>query len=85
MSNFTIRGGEIDVIVENADTTVFIEVKVVDYIDDLFGYVTEKKLYFLHKAIEYYKYRHGVKTNSRIDVAFVKNDKIVEIYENVGA
>lgn len=84
MSNFTVRGGEIDLIVENEETTVFVEVKVVDHIDDLFGYVTEKKLYFLHKVIERYCQDHETKDALRIDVVFVKAGKIVEIYENVG-
>lgn len=84
MSNFTVRGGEIDLIVENNETTVFVEVKVVDHIDDLFGYVTEKKLYFLHKVIQRYCQDHETKDSLRIDVVFVKAGKIIEIYENVG-
>jgi len=59
-------------------------VKVIDHIDDLFGYITEKKLYFLRKAIAYYCHAHPTKNTIRIDVAFVKEGKIVEIYENIG-
>lgn len=83
-SNFTIRGGEIDLIVENTTTTAFIEVKVVDHIDDLFGYVTEKKLYYLRKTIAYYMREYPTKSDIRIDVVFVKNGSIYEVYENVG-
>lgn len=72
VSNFTIRGGEIDIIVESESTTVFIEVKVVDHIDDLFGYVTEKKLYYLRKTIAHYMYENIVRSNIRIDIVFVK-------------
>ena len=84
VSNFTIRGGEIDIIVENDDTTVFVEVKVINHIDDIFGYVTDKKLYFLRKAIEHYMIEQPTKPQIRLDVVFVKGDQIVEAYENVG-
>lgn len=69
---------------ENETTTVFIEVKVVDGMDDLFGYVTEKKLYFVHKTIAHYMRDYETKQNIRIDVVFVKRGKIFEVYENVG-
>ncbi len=85
MSNFTIRGGEIDIIMENADTTVFIEVKVVNHIDDIFDYVTEKKLYFLRKTIAHYCQQNTTKALIRVDVVFVKDGKIWEIYENIGS
>lgn len=83
-SNFTIRWGEIDLIVENDNTTVFVEVKVVDHIDDLFWYVTEKKLYFLHKTIEHYMREYETKKQIRIDVVFIQSMKIYQVYENVG-
>lgn len=83
MSNFTIRGWELDLIVENTDTTVFIEVKVVDHIDDLFGYLTQKKIYFLYKTIEWYRLKHSIRDIIRLDVVFVKNAQILEIYENI--
>ncbi|MBP6910472.1 hypothetical protein KBC03_02635 [Patescibacteria group bacterium] len=69
---------------EGEDVTIFIEVKVVDHIEDLFEYVTEKKLYFLHKTIANYAHNYPTKPNVRLDVVFVKDGKVFEVYENVG-
>jgi len=33
--NYTIKGGEIDIVAENQKEVVFIEVKVVDSLDDI--------------------------------------------------
>lgn len=84
VNNFTIRGGEIDCVMEGEKVTVFIEVKVIDTIEDIFDYVTEKKLYFLHKCIAQYCQEHAVKEDVRLDVVFVRDGKVSEVYENVG-
>jgi putative endonuclease len=81
--NFTIRGGEIDIIVENEDTCVFVEVKVVDYVNDLFSYISPKKLQTLTKTIQAYVFKHPTHKEMRVDIAFVKDNCILEIYENV--
>jgi Holliday junction resolvase-like predicted endonuclease len=63
---------------------VFVEVKVIDKIDDLHDYVTKKKLQFLKKAIAKYLYEHKlVDQEIQLDVVFVKNKIVVEIFHNV--
>lgn len=81
--NFTIRGGEIDIIVENKDTCVFVEVKVVDQVDDLFSYISPHKLQTLKRTIQDYVFKHPTNKEMRVDIAFVKENTIFEIYENV--
>jgi len=42
--NYTIRGGEIDIIACIKDEIIFVEVKVIDSIDDIHWFLTKKKL-----------------------------------------
>ena len=81
--NYTIRGGEIDCIVENDRYIVFVEVKVINHIDDLQSFITGKKLYYVQKTIEQYLHTHHVDKDPRLDVVFVKQGHIVEIFENI--
>lgn len=60
------------------------EVKCVDHTDDLFGYMTKKKLHTLKRAIEYYCAQTEIQyTEIRLDVVFVKYGQIIEIFENI--
>ena len=70
-ANRTIPGGEIDLIFESDTELIFIEVKTVDYIDDLDNYITKSKL----KALS--------TKDLRIDVVFLQQGEIIEIYENI--
>ena len=81
--NYTIRGGEIDIIAETNDELVFIEVKAVHHTDDLYNYITPVKLSALQKTINYYLYKHPQHKPFRLDVAFVKWNTIFQIYKNV--
>lgn len=81
--NFTIRGWEIDLIVSNKQEVVFVEVKVVDSQDDIYWYITQNKLNFLKKSIDYYVHNNDVKTDYRLDVVFIKWNEIYQVYENV--
>ncbi len=81
--NYTIRGGEIDCIVENDRYIVFVEVKVVNQIDDLQSFITGKKLYYVQKTIEQYLHTHHIDKDPRLDIAFVKQGQIIEIFENI--
>ena len=64
---------------------VVIEVKTVNDIDELDNYVTPKKIWFLQRTLE--NYLQNIDESRieyiRMDVVFVKNDKILEIYEDV--
>jgi Holliday junction resolvase-like predicted endonuclease len=60
-----------------------VEVKVVDHIDELHDYVTPKKLGHLRHTIEYYLLKHANDKEYWLDVVFVKNGSIQDIYNNV--
>lgn len=81
--NYTIRWWELDIVAENNDNIAFIEVKTVDHIDDLFDYISKKKIASIKKTMEYYLFGHPTKKDIQIDVVFVKNKNIIEIYENL--
>lgn len=81
--NFTIRGWEIDIIVEKGRERRFVEVKCVDYIDMLAGYITDGKRRALGKTVAVYNYRNPTQKNIAIDVVFVRNNHIVQIFENI--
>ena len=81
--NFTIRGGEIDLIVENESFIVFIEVKVVDSIEEWSGYLSARKLQAIERSIEEYCYRKWIEKEIRLDLVFVKNQQVIEIFENI--
>lgn len=81
--NYTIRGWEIDCIVENERHIVFVEVKVVNHIDDLQSFITGKKLYYVQKTIEQYLHTHHIDKDPRLDIVFVKHGAIIEVFENI--
>lgn len=81
--NFTIRWGEIDLIMESEKEVVFIEVKVVDGIEDWNEYLSLRKFQALERAIEDYCYRREIEKEIRLDAAFVQGGNVVEIYENI--
>lgn len=81
--NFTIRGGEIDLIVENESFIVFIEVKVVDSIEEWSGYLSARKLQAIERSIEEYCYRKWIEKEIRLDLVFVKNQQVIEVFENI--
>ncbi|MCK9467222.1 MAG: YraN family protein [Candidatus Absconditabacterales bacterium] len=82
-TNYTIPGGELDVIAQKDGTIVFVEVKVVEYVDDLMGYIKPQKLKFLGRTIEDYMYKKNLDFEVRLDVVFIKNNSILEVFENV--
>jgi len=82
-TNYTIPGGELDVIAQKNGEIVFVEVKVVNYVDDLMWYIKPQKLKFLEKTIQDYMYKKNLDFDVRLDVAFVKNNGILEVFENV--
>jgi len=82
-TNYTIRGGELDIVAENADELIFIEVKAVDRTNDLHEYITPTKLANLQMTIESYLRHYPTKKPFRLDVAFVRWNTIFDIYRNV--
>lgn len=83
--NYTIQWWEIDLLMKKWWELVVIEVKTVNNIDELDNYITDKKIWFLQRTLE--NFLQDMDENwiedIRMDVAFVKNDQILEIYEDV--
>ncbi len=80
---YTIPWGELDLIFQKDKLLTFVEVKVVDYIDDLQNYITPKKLWHIRYTIAYYLLQHPSNKEYVLDIVFVKDNSIFEIYENV--
>lgn len=81
--NFTIRGGEIDLILQDKKTLLFVEVKVVNYIENLHDYITAHKLQALQRSIETYLWKYPSEQQIRLDIVFVKGKQVVEVFENI--
>lgn len=83
--NYTIQWWEIDLLMEKWWELVLIEVKTVNHIDELDNYITERKIWFLQKTLESFLQKIDGKwiENIRLDVVFVKNGEIIEIYDDV--
>ncbi len=81
--NFTIRWWEIDLVMENDLTIIFVEVKVVNYIENLHDYITQKKLFVLRNSIDTYLWKYPTSKIVRIDIVFIKDQKIIEIIKNI--
>lgn len=64
---------------------VVIEVKTVNNIEELDNYITTKKIWFLQRTLDNYLQNTDENwiENIRMDVVFVKNGQILEIYEDV--
>lgn len=76
---------ELDIIAQDEKSNlIFVEVKCVDHTDDLFGYVTKKKLHTLKRSIEHYCIQTEREyAEIRLDIVFVKHGQIIEIFENI--
>lgn len=75
-TNFTFPGWEIDIIAKKDNILHFVEVKVVNYVDDIHWYISKQKLSFLDRSIQTYLYKNKVDLAHVLDVVFVKNWKI---------
>lgn len=80
--NRTIRGGEIDIVLENNQERCFVEVKCSNYLDDFWSLLTRKKKFALKRAVFTYMSKHPTQKKMRIDVVFVAENNIVQLFEN---
>ncbi len=81
--NFTIRGGELDLVVEREEYRVIVEVKDVSSRDDLLDFIPLHKLQALQRTIEHYAHRYPTTKQTMLDVVFVEHNKILAHYANV--
>ena len=81
--NRTMRGGELDIICKHAEMIVFVEVRSVDHIDDLFEYMTPAKMSHLSKTMHSRIQEAEREGSRRLDVIFVQQGKVTEWFENV--
>ena len=68
---------------EDEKNIVFVEVKVVNYIENLHDYITPKKMQALQRSLETYLWRYPSGKDKRVDVVFVKDGTIIHVYDNV--
>lgn len=78
--NYTISGGEIDLVMQDGETLVFIEVKtkqtntLTENIEEMFERVTPQKIKFLQRSLEMYCLKKGYSvydTDMRVDLVYV--------------
>lgn len=81
--NFTIRGGELDLVVERWDSRVIVEVKDVSSRDDLIDFIPAHKMKALQRTIEHYTHRYPTSKQTTLDVVFVCCNDILAHYTNV--
>ena len=72
--NYTIRGGEIDIIAEKNGAIAFVEVKTrsENALDDGVGAINYYKKQHIIKTAEFYIYKTRKQCNCRFDVAIVE-------------
>jgi putative endonuclease len=80
---YTIPWWELDLVFQKKDILTFVEVKVVDHIDDLQDYVSQKKLWYIKHTIDYYLLTHPSDDDYVLDVVFVRDNSILDTYKNV--
>lgn len=83
VKNWTIPGWEIDLILQNNEKLLFVEVKSIVYVDDIYDYITPRKLQTVKKTIDTYVWKKPTNKLVSFDVIFIKNWEVFEMYENV--
>lgn len=80
--NYTIRGGELDLVMEWRDVRIFVEVKAINYMEDIHNFLSKRKCQALQRTIYAFNYAYPTTKNLRIDVVFVQQNRIVHMFEN---
>lgn len=81
--NFTIRGWEIDLIVENDTMIICVEVKVVHTSYDISWYITSKKMKALQRTFHAYLHTFPSVKYKRMDLVIVRDNVVCDIFENI--
>lgn len=81
--NYTIRGWELDIVVEKWDIRTFVEVKLVNHTEDLLDYISTHKKTNLIKTLRDFNYNHPTNKDISVDLVFVKENNILHHYTNI--
>lgn len=81
--NYTIRWGELDLIVENDEKLVFVEVKIINRIEDMHDYITRGKMGHIKRTLQRYLIDFPSDKEIQIDVVFIQQGEILEVFKNV--
>ncbi len=81
--NRTMRGGEIDLICFEDDVLVIVEVKSIDFIDDMHSYVTPKKITHLKHSMQQRIRDNNREWPVRLDVVYVQGSEIIGRFQNI--
>ena len=54
-----------------------------DGISERDNYLSPKKIQSLERSIENYCYIKGIEKEIRLDLVFIQNNSVVEVYENI--
>lgn len=82
-TNFTIRGGELDVVGERWSERVFIEVKDVSSRDDVLDFIPATKMHVLQRSIAHFMQRFPTDKQISLDMAYVYQGKLLAQFTNV--
>jgi putative endonuclease len=79
--NYTIVGGELDVIMKNDLTRLFVEVKVVDSITNLGDFIGKRKISSLQKTIYHFLNEQAVSAlEVQLAIVFIHWGTLYHIY-----
>lgn len=79
--NYQIRGWEIDIIMIHNHQYVFVEVKMIDWMDDIMDHIHKSKITSLTKTIKKYCYDHKIHDAvQQILFVYVKSNKIYSYF-----
>jgi len=81
--NFTIRWGEIDMVVKKNNIVSFVEVKWSSKNIDFQNYITKSKIAALKRTAQHWIYRYDNDDISeyRFDLILIENNKVVDFLE----
>lgn len=81
--NFTIRWGEIDLVVEKNKTIYFVEVKWVSYKTDFQDYISKKKLNSISKTAKHRVWKNESKEDMEYSflLILIERNKILDCIE----
>ena len=79
--NYTIRGWELDLIMSNDTTWLFVEVKCIDGIDDIHNHIKLSKIKAIQRTIDSYFYLHSQWDKTiMLEFVYVKYGMIYGVY-----